>query len=158
MARRHPRLLTDAQWERIEPLLPQMPAGEQGGRPWCENRRVMEGILWILKTGARWRDLPEEYPSPSTCWRRLRRWQEEDVWLQLWRAYLAELDERGQLDWEESFADATFVSAKKGALPSGRRSAAKEQSFWWWSTARVFLWEASSLRRPRRKSRSSKTR
>jgi transposase len=155
---RHRPLLTDEQWEKIAPLLPALPRSERGGRPWADHRRVLEGILWVLKTGARWRDLPAEYPSPSTCWRRLRHWEEEDVWLSVWRAFLAELDDQGQLDWEETFADATFVPAKKGAPPSGKLRGGRAQSFWWWSTARVFLWEATLPRRRPRKSRSSKRR
>lgn len=70
--------LSEKQWQRIGPLLPRM---KSRGRPWCDNRRVLEGILWVLRTGARWQDLPSEYPSPSTCWRRLRMWEEKGVWL-----------------------------------------------------------------------------
>jgi transposase len=62
------QLLTDAMWKKLEPLLPPLPKGKKGGRPWADNRRCLEGILWVLKTGARWRDLPEEFPSPSTGW------------------------------------------------------------------------------------------
>jgi transposase len=68
--RRRSVVVTDKQWAKIEPLLPVLPAGPQGGRPWADNRAMFEGILWVLKTGARWRDLPEGYPSGSTCWRR----------------------------------------------------------------------------------------
>jgi len=138
--------LTDEQWKKIEPLLPQ---SSGRGRPWAENRRVLEGILWVLKTGARWRDLPPEYPSPSTCWRRLQLWEEQEVWLDVWRQFLAELDARGRLDWNESFVDGSFAPAKKGARASAKPSAARAQSGWWWSTAKVFLWE-SSWSRPRR--------
>jgi transposase len=70
MARSGP-LLNEAQWKKIAPLLPKPRKNRRGGRPWIENRRVLEGILWILQSGARWQDLPEEYPHPSTCWRRL---------------------------------------------------------------------------------------
>jgi transposase len=76
---RYGRLLTDAQWQKIEPLLPRPPKHPGGGRPPAANRRVLEGILWILRSGARWRDLPSEFPSPSTCWRRLRRWEEQGL-------------------------------------------------------------------------------
>ena len=62
------RLLTEAQWQKIAPLLPKSRKNRKGGRPWIENRRVLEGILWILRSGARWQDLPEKYPHPSTCW------------------------------------------------------------------------------------------
>jgi hypothetical protein len=139
--------LSDEQWKKIEPLLPQ---SSRRGRPWADNRRVLEGILWVLKTGARWRDLPPEYPSPSTCWRRLQLWEEQDVWLDVWRQFLAELDARGRLDWSESFVDGSFAPAKKGATASAKPSAARARSGWWWSTAKVFLWE-SSWSRPRRR-------
>ena len=91
---RYGRLLTDAQWEKIRPLLPQRLPRPRGGRPPAPDRKVLEGILWILRSGARWQDLPEEFPSPSTCWRRLRDWEEQGVWLTIWRAFLAELNEQ----------------------------------------------------------------
>jgi transposase len=138
---------------KLEPLLPMMSPGKKCGRPWRNNRQVLEGILWVLKTGARWRDLPERYPSPSTCWRRLRLWEEMDIWLDIWRALLSQLDEQQYLQWEETFADGSFAPAKKGGSASGRPKKAKEQSGWWWSTARVFLWEAHLLR-PRRGSQT----
>jgi transposase len=132
--------LSDEQWAKVEPLLPRE---RSRGRPWADNRRVLEGILWILKTGARWRDLPKAYPSASTCWRRLRRWEEQDLWLKIWRQFLSELDQRGRLDWSESFLDGSFAPAKKGATASAKPNAAKARSGWWWSTAKVFLWEAN---------------
>src|SRR3982074_3686625 len=67
MARSAP-LLTEAQWKKIAPLLPKPPQQRQGGRPWIENRRVLEGILWILRSGARWQDLPGEFPPPLPGW------------------------------------------------------------------------------------------
>ena len=143
-------LLTDEQWSLIEPLLPQHEPTAKGGRRRIENRSVLEGILWILRTGARWQDLPDRYPSPSTCWRRLREWEEQGIWVEMWRTFLADLDEAGWLDWEEAFVDASFFPAKKGAHASARRNAAREQSAWWWQTAKEFLW-ASASRRPRRR-------
>lgn len=136
------RLLSDEQWKEIEPLLPQVSPGPKGGRPRMPNRPVLEGILWILRTGARWEDLPPEYPSASTCWRRLNEWEEEGVWLNMWRVFLSRLDSQGALDWQEAFIDGSFAAAKKGASVSGQPKRAKERSGWWWSTARVFLWEA----------------
>jgi len=95
-------------------LAPETAQPSQGGRPPKDDRKVQEGILWILRSGARWQDLPEEFPSPSTCWRRLRDWEGQGVWLTIWRAFLAELNQHGQLDWSESFLDGSFASAKKG--------------------------------------------
>ena len=151
MTRQPKPFLSNKQWQRIEPLLPKLAKSKRGGRPWAENRAVLEGILWILRTGARWKDMPGEYPSPSTCWRRLRRWEEAGVWLAIWRAFLRTLDERQQLKWSEAFIDGSFAAAKKGALESVKLSGGKAQSGWWWSTAKVFLWECTWTLRPRRK-------
>jgi transposase len=144
--------LTDRQWSKISPLLPKLTSR---GRPWKDNRAVLEGILWILRTGARWKDLPERYPSPSTCWRRLKLWEEQGVWLRIWRTFLSQLNERGRIRWGESFLDGSFTAAKKGGLASGKPRGAKAQSLWWWQTARVFLWEFPFTRpvRPRSSSR-----
>lgn len=65
--------LTDDQWKKLEPLLPKQDRNRRARRPWADSRAAFEGILWILKTGARWRDLPAAYPSPATRWRRLNR-------------------------------------------------------------------------------------
>jgi transposase len=143
--------LTEEQWQKIKPLLPAPKRRSRGGRPLKNNRDVLEGILWILRTGARWRDLPSRYPSASTCWRRLRKWEEEDVWLGVWRTFLADLDAAGALDWQEAFIDGSFAPAKKGAPASGKLRGGKVRSGWWWSTARVFLSEAPLPRhRPRK--------
>jgi transposase len=154
MARRSVRV-TDAQWAKIEPHLPRTPRSRKGGRPRVSHRDVVDGILWVLKTGARWRDLPEGYPSGSTCWRRLRDWDEDGTWLDMWRAFLGELDARGRIRWEHAFIDGSFASAKKGALTSAKPSGGRVRSGWWWSTARVFLWEYMSPRPAQAKSRSS---
>lgn len=140
---REPVLLTDVQWEKIKDHLPKARECPRGGRPRVADRACFEGILWILWTGAPWRALPQKYPSPSTCWRRLHGWQEDGTWLKLWRALIAELDEDDQIQWSESFIDGTFVPAKKGARRSGPPSGARGQSLWWWQTARVFLSETS---------------
>ena len=69
---RYGRLLTNAQWEKIRPLLAKRRKRPRGGRPRADDRKMPEGILWILSGRARWCDLPEEFPSPSTSGRRLR--------------------------------------------------------------------------------------
>ena len=149
---RYGRLLTDTQGEKSRPLLPQRRPRPHGGRPPAPDCKVLEGILWMLRSGARWQDLPEEFSSPSTCWRRLRDWEEQGVWLEIWRAFLAELNEKQQLKWSESFLDGSFAPAKKGAPPSAKPSGARGRSGWWWSTAAVFLWESDFTLLPRRKS------
>jgi|SRR5579883_1322170 transposase len=136
------KLLTDEQWELIEPLFPKpRRRRDKRGRPAAPNRACFEGILWVLQTGAAWRFLPDEFPSPSTCWRRLQTWQEQGIWLDAWRALLGGLDEEGLLRWDETFLDGSFAPAKNGASPSVKPSAARARSGWYWQTVKVFRWE-----------------
>ena len=109
------RKLTKQQWDGIRVHLPQPKASTRGGRPRVDERRCFEGILWILWTGAQWREFPRRYGSPSTCWRRLKHWEETGVLLQLWRAFLAQLNDHQKLRWDECFADGSFIPAQKGA-------------------------------------------
>jgi transposase len=108
--------LTESQWAFIKPLLPP-PA--RTGRPRANDRRTLDGILYILITGCRWQDLPREYGAPTTVWRRLKRWGEERVWERIWRAALAALDWQGQLDWSMAFLDGSFAPAKRGGEQFG---------------------------------------
>lgn len=116
MATATPTELTNEQWEHIKPLLPR-PA--RTGRPRVDDRKTLNGILWVLRTGARWADMPREYGAPSTCHLRLQTWQKQGVWEGIWRALLAEMDERGKLDWSKAHLDGTFIAAKKGGMPLG---------------------------------------
>ena len=150
------KIITDQQWEKIKPLLPSPRKSTRGGRPPANNRACFEGILWVLRSGARWKDLPDRYPSYSTCWRRLRDWEEQGLWERAWIALIHELDEQGQLNWMEIFADGTFSPAKKGANAWVRPNVEKVQSLWWWRAARVFLSECTWQARPRTRSRCSK--
>ena len=140
--RRYKPELTDEQWKKIGPLLPEKKTGRKGGRPWVANRPVVEGILWILRTGSPWRDLPDRYPSPATCWRRLRLWEQDGVWERAWQDYLRQLDDIGVLRWEECFIDATFFTAKRGAKPSDPRGKARARSSWWYRTEAVYRLES----------------
>ena len=110
-----PPFLNDSQWFLIADLFPQPRISSAGGRPRVLPRQCLEGILWVLYTGARWKDSPERYPSPATCWRRLRDWTEAGIWLAAWRRLLSQLDECKGINWEEAMADGTFSPAKKGA-------------------------------------------
>ena len=116
--------LTDAQWAAVAPYLPAAKPRGGRGRPPCDDRACLEGVLWVLRTGSRWRDVPAGphtgLPSGVTCWRRLRDWQAAGRFAAMWAAFLAELTARGRLGWVELAVDGTQVPAKKGA----RRSAA----------------------------------
>ena len=108
--------LTDEQWRLISDLFPHDARPGCRGRPLIEPRRCVEGILWILRTGARWKDLPGWFPSPTTCWRRFQRWTEAGIWEQAWARLLRKLDRSRHINWDETIADGTFSSAKKGAI------------------------------------------
>jgi transposase len=118
--------LTDQQWLLIEDLFPWEPPSRCGGRPQAPPRACFEGILWVLVTGARWKDLPKYFPSFTTCWRRFKQWTESGLFVIAWARLLQELDRRGELDWSEGMADGTFASAKKGANALAPPNAVKE--------------------------------
>ncbi len=118
MARKTARVLTDEHWQRIAPYFPKHPPSPEGGRPRATDRDCLEGILWVLRTGARWRDIPVDLPSGSTCWRRLHEWAGAEVLQHIQALLLEELQELGRLDLTELLADATFIRAKKGAKMS----------------------------------------
>lgn len=118
MSRKTKRILTDEHWERIAPYIPEHPPSPRGGRPRAPDRECLEGILWLVRTGARWQDMPVDLPSGSTCWRRLQEWSGEDVLETIHAILIQQLDDLGELDFEELLADATFIRAKKGATKS----------------------------------------
>lgn len=106
--------LTDKQWNLIADLFLWKPPVEKGGRPQVHPRDCLEGILWVLVTGARWKDLPNEDPSKATCHRRFQQWTREGIFLVAWQRILEQMDENSQINLTETFADGKFASAKKG--------------------------------------------
>jgi len=112
------RLIDDALWSRIEPLLPKPPRRrwKAMGRPRIPDRAALTGILFVLRSGIPWQMLPKEMGcgSGSTCWRRLVRWQRVGVWRRLHAALLAELRRRGQLDLARAVVDSASVRALRG--------------------------------------------
>jgi transposase len=130
--------LKDEQWAVVEPLLPKPPRREDGkGRPRVDNRAILNGILWVLRTGAPWHDMPSRYPSYQTCHRRFQEWVKKGVFEEILRALVKDVKERGGLDLTECFIDGSFVIAKKGAMEWEKPSGAKVQSSWQWQMALV---------------------
>ena len=125
MARMTRRLVSDELWARVEPYLPVRAPHPKGGRPWVPDRECLEGVLWVLRSGARWCDIPVDLPSPSTCWRRLQEWSGEGCLDDIQAAVVVELDELGLLNWDQLLADATFIRGKKGVTRLVTPSAAK---------------------------------
>ena len=138
--------ITEPQWQLLSPLLPVPPVRDDGrGRPWRDPRDVLNGILWVLRTGAPWADLPERYPPYQTCHRRFQAWVEAGVMEQVLHALARDLQERGGLDLTECFVDATFASAKKGALASAKLNAVKAARSWQSQTLLVFLYVQEAM-------------
>jgi transposase len=130
--------LTDSQWEILDGLIPKPTPREDGrGRPWKDRRDVLNGILWVLRTGAPWADVPERYPSYQTCHRRFQQWVRSGVLRGVLEALAFDLKIRGALDVDEAFIDGSFAPAKKGAQRSARQNVAREPKSWRWQTATV---------------------
>lgn len=120
-------VLTDAQWSRLEPLMPS--SDGQRGRPFRDHRQVVEGIVYRLRTGVAWRDLPASFGPWQTVWKRHRRFSADGTWDAIHARLVAEADAVGELDWTVS-VDSTVNRAHQHAgtlprvgLPAGRQSA-----------------------------------
>ena len=109
--------LTDEAWERIAPLLPE---NGRRGKQWRNHRTVINGILWKLRTGAPWRDLPERYGPHQTCHDRLVRWRRDGTWERLLAHAQAKSDAAGEVEWEVS-VDSTVARAHQHAAGARRR-------------------------------------
>ncbi len=86
------------------------------GQPAYDHRRIINGILWLHRTGAPWRDIPERYGKHSTISSRFYRWRAEGLWQQIWENLMQQADTEGNIDWEVHFVDSTIVRAHQYAL------------------------------------------
>lgn len=136
--------LTPAQWAVVEPFFRPKRRTDGRGRPWQDTRAVLNAVLWVLRTGAPWHDLPSRYPPYQTCHRRFQQWRRQGTLTRLLTALAEDLRARGKLDLAETFIDASFSSAKKGALLSARLAAEKAVKSWRSRTAMVFLSPSAS--------------
>jgi transposase len=114
--------VSDALWERIEPLIPKHHSpSNKGGRPPVDERAALSGILFVLKTGIPWEDLPQEMGCGCgmTCWRRLRDWQAAGVWDRLHELLLSELNAADKIDWSRAAVDSGTIRAVGGGKKTG---------------------------------------
>jgi transposase len=136
--------LTEEQWALIARLVVDKPRIKRRkvdgrGRPRVPARDVWNGILWILRTGAPWHDLPRRYPPYQTCHRRFQEYCRNGVFEKVLRTLAEDLRERGDLDLTETFIDGTFAPAKKGGGTWVPPVGAKGPRSWPLQTALVFL-------------------
>ena len=128
---RDTRDLTDEQWKILDYLIPESTRRRDGrGRPWKKRRAVLNGILWVLRTGAPWADLPDQYPSYQTCHRRFQHWVQSGVMRGILEALAEELKIHGAIDVEEAFIHGSFAPSKKGAPRSVKQNEVRDRKSW----------------------------
>ncbi len=132
--------LTNEQWNRLESLIPSPQRENDGrGRPRKNPRDVLNGILWVLRTGAPWKDLPQRYQPHQTCHRWFQTWVRQGVFKQILTELGEDLYHRGGIDIRETFIDGSFTPAKKGVILSALQSVARAPRSWQSQTLLVFL-------------------
>ena len=147
--RRHE--LSDTQWEQIKDFLPQP---KTRGRPPADSRKMVNGMLWIVRTGAPWRDLPERFGPWETIYTRFNNWCKAGVWKHVLDRLQSRMEERGQIDWGLFCIDGSVIRASRAA--AGARKKTKPVNRWikpwagraavfppnctWWWTGRDCLW------------------
>jgi transposase len=139
--------LTDTQWERLKPLLPA--EKPRTGRPNHDHRRIINGILWIDRTGAPWKDLPERYGPVGTVSSRFYRWRKAGVWQGVLEALQARADRQGRVDWSLHFVDSTIVRAHQHAAGARKAGGEKGGSATRRSAARAAVSRPRSTSAPR---------
>ena len=114
-------LLPDKLWELIQPLIPPHPPRPKGGRPPLDDRKVLTGIIFVLKTGIPWEDLPQEMGCGCgmTCWNRLRDWQAAGIWDKIHQVLLAHLRHADKIDFHRFVVDSTHIRAVGGGEETG---------------------------------------
>ena len=110
--------LNEQQWKRLKPLLP--PQKAHTGCPAQDHRTIINGILWILRTGAPWRDLPERYGVWSTVSGRFYHWRKLGLWQQLLSTIQSQADADGKLNWDIHFVDGSVIRAHQHAAGAKR--------------------------------------
>ena len=142
------RRIPDDLWERIEPLLPKPKAqpGRRGRRP-VPFRQVLDGILFVLRTGCQWKMVPRQYSSGSTCHLRFQTWVRAGIFQRIWRVCLQHYDDLKGIDWRFQSLDSATVSApvKGGTKPEKTRPIAAN----WAPSGTIFLMPTGSRWRPR---------
>ena len=115
------QLVPDELWELIEPLLPKHKPSKFGGRPRVDDRTALTAIMFVLKTGIPWEDLPQELGcSGMTAWRRLKEWNDTGVWLRLHQKILHMLEDAGKLDWRRAAINSSSVRAMRRGSKTGK--------------------------------------
>jgi putative transposase len=119
MPRTKPWTVSDEFWEKVEPLVPEAPSHERGGRPRMPDRRAFEAMIYVLRTGIQWNALPRELGANSTVHARFQEWEREGFFEEMWRVGLAEYEEMEGIEWEWQALDGVMTKAPLGRAASG---------------------------------------
>jgi transposase len=105
-----------------------LPVSEGVGHPWNPHRPIVNGIVWRLRTGCQWRDIPERYGPWQTIDDRYGRWRRDGTWDRIFQALQVKLDEHGKLDWEQWSLDSTSIRAHRAAAGARKKRGATRRS------------------------------
>ena len=122
----HRHQLTDEQWSIVEPLIPKKRA--HTGRPPVSPRQMLDGIMWILRTGAPWRDLPERFGPHQTVYDYYSHWRHDGVFDRVVQALQIRLDRQGKIDWDLWCIDGSHVRAARCAAGAGKKVSGSTQT------------------------------
>ena len=111
--------IPDDLWLIVEHVLPRQELARSRGRPWIPPRRILDAVLYVLRTGCQWKAVPREFGSGSTVHRRFQRWVEHGVWEAMWRLLLQYYDAAESLEWTWQSADASLHKAPLGGEKNG---------------------------------------
>ena len=112
--------IPDLLWKKLRVLLPPEPPKPKGGRPRLDDRAVMSGIVYRLRTGCQWRAIPREFGSGQTCHRRFQEWERQGVFQKLFICMLHYYDRRRGIQWQWGALDSATVKAPKGGISRDR--------------------------------------
>lgn len=116
--------LSDQQWDLLKGLFPKQ---ARGGR-WSDHRTMLNGMLWILRSGAPWRDLPERYGNYKSVNHRFNRWRRDGTFDRVLKALQIRLDKQGKIDWDLWLIDGTSIRASRAAAGARKKSARPTRS------------------------------
>ena len=153
--------LSDEQWALVEDLLP---SNRQRGGQWKDHRVMLNGLFWVLRTGAPWRDMPERYGPWQTVYDRFQRWRQEGLFDRLLERLQMRLDAEGRIDWDLWCVDGSSIRASRAAAGGGKKGATKNPKTTLWAAREAgsgasctWLLTAEACRRPRKSPPASST-
>ncbi len=116
--------LTEKQWQTLKLHLP---ANPKRGRDYRDHRQVINGMLWRLKNGAPWREIPDRYGPWQTCWDRFTKWEQDGTWKRILQRLQAQADAAGEIDWKGAALDSSHAKAHRCATGARKQPAEGEK-------------------------------